>query len=112
MARKTRRRRRFGAYSKAWALTERLFARQGPAPRRRQACKVELRTLKHVVSRLSRGYPGSAHGSLMDVADAWDLANHGACRKARKKITKIVKAHPRKFQTWIDRMQRAGYVVP
>lgn len=108
MARK-RKRRHFG--SSTWQMTERLFARSGgPAPRRRQVCKMELRALRSVVKRIGRGFPGSATGSIPDIADAWDHANHGACRKARKKIVKIVKSHPRTFNR-INFFRKHGLLV-
>jgi hypothetical protein len=107
MARK-RRRRSFG--SSTWQMTERLFARQGRSPRRLQVCKVEAKALKAITNRLARTRSGAGTVGSGALVAVWEDLNQGRCRKARKKLVRIVNAHPRIFQTYIDRAQRAGYV--
>jgi hypothetical protein len=100
-----KKRRRFGAST--WQITERAYARQGRSPRRLHSCPVELRVLKAMTTRLAKQH---SRGGTLDyrLVEAWEAANTGKCRVARKKLSRIIKSS-RSFLSTRDRMQREGY---
>jgi hypothetical protein len=91
-------------------MTEKLFARMGRSPRRLHYCKSEAKILASMTKKLAhRTHRGAA---LFDESlyDAWAAINSGKCRVARKRLVRMVKAHPRVFLTMRDRLEREGYV--
>jgi hypothetical protein len=93
-------------------MTERLFARQGRAPRRLQVCVREAKLISHVTKKLAksgreiRGLPSI----LPSLTDAWDAAQTGKCKLARKRIVKVLKKTSLLWGTTPARLRRQGLI--